>query len=1053
MVIRFALLVSFSIFPAFPQNTLNSFTFGGSGNEAANGVAVDSAGNIYVAGTTTSFDLSTLNAWQGADSGTQLIYSPDAGATWKPLSNPFPAATTLEPLSLAADPSNASTVYVASGNSVCKSTDGGLRFQCVQLPFPSAGPVIMSLAIDPSQPATIYASAVYSGGVFKSTDGGHTWVNASNGLPGAGDISSVAIDPFHPGVLWAWAVTGGYVSRDGAMTWTRSSLPWPSNTEVYSGLFSFDPVTPGILYGPAYVSAMSGVQKSVDGGQTWTLLNPPFSTCCVVPDPKLSGVLYAIAPQPYPSTADLLSKSTDYGATWNSSVLPFTVAGSFGVDPANSRILIAGDYRSADGGITWTQTNASRAVQAVFAPSNANLVYATAPITSDAFVAKFLPDGKTPVFLTYFGGMGNEAVGSIALDGAGNIWIVGNTTSVDLPVTSGAFQKSLKGQASGFVAKFTGAGQLAAATYLGGTGQDSVYGIALGPQGDPWVIGSWYSTDFPFTNGPAAASASQSVGFVAEFDSEVQQLLYAVPVDGVFDATGKGIAIDGAGNITMTGYTNDPNFTVTAGAYHSGAANSQRAFVLKLDSGGNTIYSTYFGGSHYAVIQNEESFGAENAGISVATDPAGNAYVAGTTSSTDFPVTPGAYQTALASGCTYPALEDDTGEIGVLFFYGVGDVFVLKLSADGQTPVYSTLLGGSCYDHPTGIAVDSTGDAYVTGETDSGDFPLIAAVQAAPARTQYSSFVSAINAAGSALTFSTYLLAGATPSVSSGAGGSIVVAGNVGMGAQSQPFIGAYDPYPIVATDSYLAILNPPLQAPPVNLSQVMNGFSLRPGPVAPGEIVVLGLPGFAPSQFTDIGLNILGPLDTNLAGVQVMFDGRPAFVITVDLGKVVCIAPLEIAGQASSAVQVNIDGQLSNVLNVIVADTALGLLSLDGSGMGPANARNADGSLNTASNPAADGSKLTVFLTGAGLTNPAEADGAAPASYSIVPAASITSLFQNQQEGLSLTGSVHSLPGFVPGLFGFDFIIPTEPGFVGQLSVSLESNSSNSQSLYVYVK
>src|SRR6266478_7475718 len=267
-----------------------------------------------------------------------------------------------------------------------------------------------------------------------------------------------------------------------------------------AGAFSFDPVTPGVIYGPAFVSNIK-FQKSIDGGRTWTQLNSPFSPfsgCCVVPDPKVPGRLYYLIFQNSGSgPMGTLWSSQDGGQTWTSSNVPVAASGPLVIDPFNPQIFLVGGYRSADAGQTWSPTNVSRQINPVFARSAADTVYAIAPVTSDAFIAKFLPDGQTLAFATYFGGMGNDSGNAIALDPSGNIWIAGTTSSFDLPVTPGAFQRTLKGSASAFVAKFSNDGTLLAASYLGGSSQDVGLGIALGPNGNPWLIGSWRSSDFP----------------------------------------------------------------------------------------------------------------------------------------------------------------------------------------------------------------------------------------------------------------------------------------------------------------------------------------------------------------------------------------------------------------------------------------------------------------------------------------------------------------------------------------------------------------------------
>jgi uncharacterized protein (TIGR03437 family) len=1051
MPVRAVLLTLLAICLGVSQNLLTDFTFSGSGIDAARGVAVDSLGNIYVVGSTASFDFPVLNAFQNANIGTQVVFSPDAGATWKPLASPFANANPSQLPSIAVDPKTPSTLYAASGNIVCRSTDSGHNFHCVTL-FSSPLATINSLAIDPQQPSTIYATASVIGGVFKSIDGGQTWINAGKGLPSTSFTGPIAIDPFHSNILYLWAGIGGYVSQDRAASWTPSGLPWPS-TVVSPGAFFFDPVTPGVIYGPAFVVNVVKVQKSIDGGRTWTQLNTPFNNCCVVPDPKISGRLYRLVFQNSGGgPSGVLWTSQDGGLTWTSSPVPLAATEPLVIDPSNPQIFLAGGYRSADGGTTWFPTNVSRSINPVFAPSATDIVYATALSTSDAFIAKFLPDGQTLVFATYFGGMGNDSGNSIALDSSGNIWIAGATSSYDLPVTPGAFQGSLKGLTNGFAAKFTNDGKLVASSYLGGSGQDAALGIAIGPNGNPWLIGQAFSMDFPFTTGVSVSPSFTMSGVLSELDSSAAKLLYSAPVDGVFDSGGKGIAIDSAGNVTVTGAAFDPQFEVTADAFQSGAPSqfNPKAFVRKIDSSGNLIYSTSFGGSHPAppigpsgAVENETDYG-----VAVATDSAGNAYIAGHTSAIDFPITTGAYQTSIGSNCPYPAFAFNTGLIGTIFSYLIDDSFVVKLSPDGKTALYSTLLGGACYDHPAGIAVDAGGNAYITGETDSTGYPLVSPIEGAPAVRQFASFVSALNPSGSALTFSTYLHAGATPFVAAGSNGLIYVAGSTGAGAQSVPESGFPNPPPTIATDAYVAAIRVPGVVPPVNLVRLANAFSLLPGPVAPGEIVVLSVPGFSPAQSADIGLNVLAPLTTSLVGVQVTFDGRPAFVMRVFFGQIECIAPAGIAGQGITRVQVSIDGALSNILNVPVAPTALGLLAADGSGTGLANSQNSDGTRNSESNPAARGSVVTIFLTGAGITNPAEPDGVVPATSQIVPVATIFDFMPG-------AGSVHALPGFVPGVFAYSFSVPTtsQQPPPTKLTVTVGTDSSSSQNLFIYVR
>jgi len=205
-------------------------------------------------------------------------------------------------------------------------------------------------------------------------------------------------------------------------------------------------------------------------------------------------------------------------------------------------------------------------------------------------------------------------------------------------------------------------------------------------------------------------------------------LAYSTYLGGDFDA-GDAIAVDSSGNAYVTGLTQSTNFPITGGAFQKSlkaAAGNNNGFITKLDStGSELVYSTYLGG-------NGSDFPND-----IVVSPSGAAYVAGFTASSDFPTTPGAFQTTFGSG-SYHA-------------------FVTELNPSGSALVYSTYLGGGSYAAAVGIAVDSSGNAYVTGQTESNSFPTtVGAFQTLLAGTQ-NSFVSKLNPSGSALVYSTYL--------------------------------------------------------------------------------------------------------------------------------------------------------------------------------------------------------------------------------------------------------------------------------------------------------
>jgi hypothetical protein len=242
-----------------------------------------------------------------------------------------------------------------------------------------------------------------------------------------------------------------------------------------------------------------------------------------------------------------------------------------------------------------------------------------------------------------------------------------------------------------FVTKLNPSGSaLLYATYLGGTEFEEGFAIAVDPIGNAYVTGLTASADFPTTPGAFDTTFNGSNGnvFVTKINPTGSAMVYSTHLDGEF---GLGIAVDSAGNAYVTGDTFSPTFPTTAGAFDTTYNGGGDAFVTKLDPSGSTlVYSTYLGGSSF------------ERGHGIAVDSAGSAYVTGFVTSLDFPTTPGAFDTT---------------------FNGVHDAFVAKLDPSGSALVYSTYLGGSDQDIAWGIAIDSAGNAYVTGETRSPNFP------------------------------------------------------------------------------------------------------------------------------------------------------------------------------------------------------------------------------------------------------------------------------------------------------------------------------------------
>ena len=254
----------------------------------------------------------------------------------------------------------------------------------------------------------------------------------------------------------------------------------------------------------------------------------------------------------------------------------------------------------------------------------------------------------------------------------------------------GSFQPVSGGSRDAFVTKLNAAGTgLAYSTFLGGSGFDSGRGIAVDVAGNAYVTGSTTSSDFPTANLLQPFQGSLDA-FVTMVNAAGTGLVYSTYLGGSGVDGAEDIAVDVAGNAYVTGFTDSLNFPTTLGVFQTTFAGVWDAFVTKLNAAGSAlVYSTYLGGSD------------DDAGLGIAVDAAGNAYVVGQIFSTDFP-TANAFQ---------PTLN------------GVCDVSVTKLNPTGATLVYSTYLGGGGCDAGLGITVDAAGSAYVTGDTDSINFP------------------------------------------------------------------------------------------------------------------------------------------------------------------------------------------------------------------------------------------------------------------------------------------------------------------------------------------
>jgi hypothetical protein len=351
----------------------------------------------------------------------------------------------------------------------------------------------------------------------------------------------------------------------------------------------------------------------------------------------------------------------------------------------------------------------------------------TAPGGSlDAFITKLNPAGSALVYSTYLGGSGGDSALAIAVDSAGNACVTGVTTSTTFP-TANAVQGTIGGLSDAFVTKLNAAGSaLVYSTYLGGSGNESGFAIAVDSAGNAYATGPTGSLNFPTANAlqgtKGDSSTSISDVFLTKLNAAGSAFVYSTYLGGSSDEKAQDIVVDSAGSAYIVGVTFSNNFP-TANPLQATIKGSLDAFVTKVNAAGSAlVYSTYLGGT------------VTDQANSIAVDSAGNAYVTGATNSDDFP--------------TANALQAVKGRFN--------DAFVTKLNPTGSALVYSTFVGGSDDEFGFGLALDSAGNVYVTGGTKSNDFPTANSFQPAKAGDQ-DTYVMKLNAAGSALVYSSYL--------------------------------------------------------------------------------------------------------------------------------------------------------------------------------------------------------------------------------------------------------------------------------------------------------
>jgi hypothetical protein len=329
----------------------------------------------------------------------------------------------------------------------------------------------------------------------------------------------------------------------------------------------------------------------------------------------------------------------------------------------------------------------------------------------DGFITKLSPNGAALVFSSFVGGSGSDDLTCVAVDPVGNVYAGGNSSSTNFPVLK-PFQPANRGNFDSVALKLTPEGAPVYATYLGGSGRyDSVVGIAVNAVGEAFLTGYTLSPDFPLVAPIQRQSAGGYEAFLCKMNAEGSGLIYSTLLGGSGDDVGRSLAVDTEGNAYVAGDTFSTNFP-TVNPMQAANAGRRDAFVAKVNPAGSAlVFSTYFGGSG-------EDLGA------LALDAANNIYLVGLTTSTNLP-----QLNPLQPG----------------FGGGTWDAFVAKINADGATLAWSSYLGGGANDQGAAIAADRDGNVFIAGATASSDYPLANPLQSKGKGGVYDAFVARIS--------------------------------------------------------------------------------------------------------------------------------------------------------------------------------------------------------------------------------------------------------------------------------------------------------------------
>ncbi|HEY3835684.1 MAG TPA: SBBP repeat-containing protein [Bryobacteraceae bacterium] len=580
------------------------------------------------------------------------------------------------------------------------------------------------------------------------------------------------------------------------------------------------------------------------------------------------------------------------------------------------------------------------------------------------FISKISATGDQLIWSTLLGGSQEDEISGMALDSAGNIWVTGFTGSTDFPITNDAFQK----QGLTFLAEISPDGaRLLYSTYVGAP-SDYYSGVVGVDQDDNvYITGETSSANFPATPGAYRQSPAPGVRelYVLKFDSRTRRLVYATVVAPISAGLLLGFDVGGTVHVAF-GTDNSLSPPITPGAYsHPGKGTD--IFVAALNAtGSDLVFSTVIGGS------------GDEWPVDMKIDNQGNIYLTGTTYQTfdrpplpppDFPVTTNAIQAAF------------------------GPTFLMKLAPHASELLSSTFLGATPTRddqlepiQPLGLMLGSDNTVHLLLQSGRSDFPL-SPDSSGPCFPQFfqggnDHYVYArFSADLDQIEYSTAL-----PRIQNDA---FVYLPRPFLFDTSGVF---YYPSDYSAPEYFFTIdTSPPASPGPTCLAEsvTQSRFSSTPadtpkagGPnlIVPGLLVSLYGPGIGPDTPARTTPDANGILPNEVSGIQVMFDGTPAPILSASSSRVDAVVPFSLAVGGTTTVSLVRDGVVMGSLTYLTGTSSGRFLSQNGTGYGPV-AWNQDGTANSPDNPAKIGETLTFYATGAGVMMPLPQDGLVPSS------------------------------------------------------------------------